>query len=134
MCVCVCVCVYVCVCARALHIKFPFSTSLRFWQYNRWTSKTVLHNFVSFLVFNIEKLIVWSISAKRNYYNVTKTNDKFQAGVTGRCTSLSNSSGIFRQDPFKIPFKTLWNNNFTIHELIHKWLLRFPVTFLFIYL
>ena len=34
------------------------------------------------LVCNIKKLIVWCISAKKNYYNITKNSRKFQASVT----------------------------------------------------
>ena len=37
-----------------------------------------------------EKLTVWCISAKRNYYDLKKNNHKFQASVTERCTSVSN--------------------------------------------
>ena len=67
----------------------------------------VPHDFVSFFVCNVEKLIFWCISAKRNYYNLTKNNYKFQASVTERCTALSKSSGIFRQNPVKEPVKRL---------------------------
>ena len=55
----------------------------------------VPHDFVSFFICNIEKLIVWRISAKENYYNLTNNNHKFQGSVTERFTSLSKSSGIF---------------------------------------
>ena len=40
----------------------------------------------NFFVCNIEKLIVWCISAKENYYSLTKNSRKFQASVTERCT------------------------------------------------
>ena len=68
------------------------------------TSKTVPHVFVIFFVYNINYNI---ISAKKNYYNLTKNNHKFQASVTERCTSLSKSSGIFLQNPLKVPVKKL---------------------------
>ena len=64
----------------------------------------VMHDFVSFFVCNIEKLIVWFISAKKSYYNLTK-NNKFQARVTERCISLSKSCGIFRENSLKVPVK-----------------------------
>ena len=65
----------------------------------------VPHNFVSFIVCNIVRPIVWCISAKDNYYSLTKYNHKFQASVTKRYTSLSKSSGIFRKNPLKAPVK-----------------------------
>ena len=67
----------------------------------------VLHDFVSFFVCNIEKRIVWCISVKKNYYNLTKNNHKFHVSVSERCTSLIKSSGIFRQNPLKVPMKKL---------------------------
>ena len=57
----------------------------------------------SFFVCNIEKLIVWFISANGSYYNTTKNSRKFQASVTERCTSLSKRSGMFRQNLLKVP-------------------------------
>ena len=60
-----------------------------------------------FLFIAIEKSIVWYISAKDNYCNVTKSNHKFQASVTERYTSLCKSSGVFRQNPFKASVKKL---------------------------
>ena len=69
------------------------------------------YDFDSFL-FIIEKLIVRCISAKKNYDNLTKNNHKFQASATERCTSLSKSSGMFRQNPLKVPLKKL--NTFEI--------------------
>ena len=47
------------------------------------------HDFFSFFVYNIEKPIVWCISAKENYYNLTKNCRKFHTSITERCTSLS---------------------------------------------
>ena len=85
--------------------------------HSRWTSATVPHEFVNFFVCNIEKLIVWCIPAKKNYYNLTKNNHEFQASVTERCTFLSKSSATFCQNPLKA------------HELLHKWLLRFSGRF-----
>ena len=86
------------------------------------------HEFVSSFVCNIEKIIAWCISAKKNYYNLTKNNHKFQASVTERCYSLSKSSGIFRQNPLKVPVKKLnLYKNFTTHDLLRKWFLRFPI-------
>ena len=61
----------------------------------------VPHDLVS-LFCNIEKLIVWRISAKKNYYNLTENSRKFQANVTERCTSLSKRSGMFRQNLLKV--------------------------------
>ena len=65
----------------------------------------VPHGLVSFFVQNIEKVIACCISAKKNYHNLAKTSHKFQASVTERGISLSNSSGIFRQNPSKVPVK-----------------------------
>ena len=53
------------------------------------------------------KPVVWCISAKKNYDDLTKNNTEFQATVTERCTSLSKSSGIFWQNPLKVPVKKL---------------------------
>ena len=61
----------------------------------------VSRDFVSFFACNIKKLIVWCVSAKKNYYNLMKNNHKFQASVTERCTSLSKISGIFLAKFFK---------------------------------
>ena len=36
------------------------------------------HDFVSFFVCNIEKLIVWCVSAKKNYYSLTKNPINFR--------------------------------------------------------
>ena len=84
-------------------------------------------NFVSFFVCNIEKLIVWCISARKNYCNLTKNNHKFQANVTERCTSLSKSSGIFRQNLLKAPAKRLFlKKNYCTWTSSR---LRFPVKF-----
>ena len=53
------------------------------------------------------KPVVWCISAKKNYYNLTKNKHEFPARVTKRCTSLSKSSGIFWKNPLKVPVKKL---------------------------
>ena len=58
-------------------------------------------------VYSMEKLIIWCIYVKENYYNLTKNSRKFQARVTERCTSLSTRSGIFRQNILKVPVKEL---------------------------
>ena len=52
---------------------------------NRWTSTTVPHDLFSFFVCNSEKFIVWCISAKENYYNLTKNCHKFQTSVAEKC-------------------------------------------------
>ena len=53
---------------------------------------------------------------------LTKKNSrKFQASVTERCISLSKSSGK--------SWKSWILKNFTAHELLQKWLLRFPEGF-----
>ena len=57
------------------------------------TSTTVPHDLVSFFVWNIEKLIVWCISAKKKY-NLTENKHKFEVSVTKRYTSLNKSPGI----------------------------------------
>ena len=54
---------------------------------------------------NIEKFIVCCVSATKNYN--LKNSHTFQARVTERCTSLSNSSAIFRQNPLKVFMKKL---------------------------
>ena len=65
-------------------------------------------DFFNFFVCNIEKVIIVScISAKENYYNLTKNSRKFQASVTERCTSLCNCSGMFRKNLLKVPVKKL---------------------------
>ena len=56
---------------------------------------------------NTWKLIVSCISAKENYYNLTKNSRKFHASVTERCTSLSKHYGMFRQNLLKVPAKKL---------------------------
>ena len=87
------------------------------------------HDFVSFVFWKIEK-IVWCISVIRNYNNLKKNNHKFQETATERCTSLCNSPVIFQQNPLKVPVKKLnLKKNFTTHELLHQWLLRFLVRF-----
>ena len=85
---------------------------------------------ISFFICNIENRIVWCISAKENYHNLTKNNHKFQASFTERYTSLSKSSGIIRQNPLKAPTKKLnLQKSFTTNELLHQWLLMFPARF-----
>ena len=81
----------------------------------------LLHDVFSFFVCNIEKLIVWRISTKENYYNLTKNNRKFQASVTERCTSLSKRSRMFRQNVLRVAVKKLnLYQPFTTHELLQK--------------
>ena len=48
-------------------------------------------------------LFFWCVSAKKKYYSLVKNNHKFPASVMERCTSLSKSSGIFQQNPLKVP-------------------------------
>ena len=68
---------------------------------------------------------------KENYCNLTKNSRKFPASVTERCTFFSKRFGIsakcFESTWEKI---NLWKI-FTTNELLHKWLLRFPVGFFF---
>ena len=64
------------------------------------------HDFVGVFDSNIEKFIVYCISATKNYYNLKKRHT-FQASVTRKCTSLSNSSAVFQQNPLKLPIKKL---------------------------
>ena len=71
------------------------------------TSTTVPHGFVSFFVCNIEKRIVWCVSARKKYCNLTKNNHKLQASATKGCTFLSKSSGILRRNLLKVPEKKL---------------------------
>ena len=94
------------------------------------TSTTVSPDIVSFFVCSIEKHIVCCISAKKNYYNLAKNSHKFRASVIEMCTSVSKSSGVFWQNSSKPPVKKLnLEKNFTAHELVHKWFLRFLVSF-----
>ena len=58
-------------------------------------------------VCNIEKLIVWCIYVKKNYYNLTKNSRKFQASVAERCTSLSSLYRMFPQNLLKVLVKKL---------------------------
>ena len=69
----------------------------------------MLHDFVSSFACNIEELVACCISAKKNYYNLTKNSHKFQASLTERCTSLSKSSVIVRENPSKVPVKVKLN-------------------------
>ena len=69
--------------------------------------RTVPYGFVNFFIRNIERIITCSISGKKNYHNLIKNSHKFQASVTGWCTSLSKSSEIFREKPSKVPVKKL---------------------------
>ena len=69
------------------------------------TSTTVAHDFVSFFVCNIKKVIVWCIYVRKKYYNLTKNKLKFQVSVTEWYTSLDKGPGIFRQNPLKVPVK-----------------------------
>ena len=65
-----------------------------FWEY----IMEMLHEYSTNIYLPGEKkFIVRYISAKENYYNLTKNSRKFQASVTERFTSLSKHSGIFRQ-------------------------------------
>ena len=64
------------------------------------------YDFVSFSDCNFEKVIVWCISDKKSYEDLTKISI-FQAIVTERCDSLSKTSGIFWQNPLKVPMKKL---------------------------
>ena len=92
---------------------------------------------MTFLVslFVKSKLIVWRISAKENYFNLTKNSRKFQSSVNRRYSSLSKRSGMFRQNLLKVAVKKLnLKNLFTTHELLQNWFLRFPVGFFLTYL
>ena len=60
-----------------------------------------------FFVCNIEKLIVWCVSAKGNHYNYTKNSRKFQPSVAERYISLIKRSGMFRQNLLKVPVKKM---------------------------
>ena len=88
---------------RSIQVNFNCS------KYSRWTSTTVPHDFVIFFICNIEKPIYCCISAKKSHYNLTK--NKFQATVTERCTSPSNSLGIFRHKCFKSTCEKVKSSN-----------------------
>ena len=78
---------------------------------------------MTFLVslFVKSKLIVWRISAKENYFNLTKNSRKFQSSVNRRYSSLSKRSGMFRQNLLKVAVKKLnLKNLFTAHELLQN--------------
>ena len=79
-------------------------------------------NCFKLFVCNIEKLIiVWCISDKENHYDLTKNSPKFEASVTEKCISLSEHSGMFRQNFLKLPLKKLAPKKpFTTHELLYK--------------
>ena len=79
--------------------------------HKRWTSTLVPHDFASFFFCKIEKFIVCCISAKKNYCNLTKDTDKFQASVTERYTSLNKRYGIY--------FFSIWVF-FHEHFMIHR--------------
>ena len=68
---------------------------------------TVPSELFKLFVCNIKKLLVWCISAKKNYYNITKNSHKCQASVSERCASLCEHSGMFRQNLSKVPVKKL---------------------------
>ena len=79
------------------------------------------HGFFSFFARIIEKLVVWCISIKENYYNLTRNGRKFQASVTERCISLSKRSGMLRGNLLKVHVKKLnVSKDFTRNELLHK--------------
>ena len=63
------------------------------------------HDFFSFFICNIKKLIILCVSAKENYYDLTKNSPEFQANVTERCTSLSKCYRMFRENLLKVPVK-----------------------------
>ena len=63
------------------------------------------HDFFSFFICNIKKLIVLRVSAKENYNNLTKNSPEFQANVTERCTSLSKRYRMFWENLLKVPVK-----------------------------
>ena len=56
-------------------------------------------------VCNIKKPIAGCISAKENYFNLTKNRGKFQASATERCTSLSKHFRMFWQNLLKLLVK-----------------------------
>ena len=57
--------------------------------------------FLIYLFVTSRNLFVWCISAKENYYNITKNSRKFQASATETCTSQ------FPQNLLKVPVKKL---------------------------
>ena len=56
-------------------------------------------------VCNIKKPIAGCISAKENYFNLTKNRGKFQASATERWTSLSKHFRMFWQNLLKLLVK-----------------------------
>ena len=65
---------------------------------------------------------------------LAKNSRKFQASVTERCTSLSKSSGMFRQNLLKVALKKInLKKPFTTYKLLQKWFLKFPVRFFYLY-
>ena len=64
-------------------------------------------DFVVLFVYEIKKAFVCCICAKKNKYNFTKNNHKFQGSITERCNSLSKSSGMFWQNLLKVPVQRL---------------------------
>ena len=74
--------------------------------HNRWTSTTLLNDFFSFFVCNIEKRIVWCIFAKENYYILPKIAVNFrQVSLKGVLLSVSALKCFD-----KIFYKCLWKN------------------------
>ena len=78
------------------------------------------------LIVTSRNLMFGVILPEKNYYNLTNNNLKFQASVTERCDSLwTILSKSFKSTCEKVNLQ----KNFTTHELLHKWLLMFPVRF-----
>ena len=57
--------------------------------------------FLIYLFVTSRNLFVWCISAKENYYNLTKNSRKFQASVTKTCT-FSVSAKSFKSTCEKV--------------------------------
>ena len=75
--------------------------------------------FLIYLFVTSRNLFVWCISAKENYYNLTKNSRKFQASVTKTCT-FSVSAKSFKSTCEKVESLKIHYCTWTSSQVIFK--------------
>ena len=75
--------------------------------------------FLIYLFVTSRNLFVWCISAKENYYNLTKNSRKFQASVTKTCT-FSVSAKSFKSTCEKVESLKILYYTRTSSQVIFK--------------
>ena len=75
--------------------------------------------FLIYLFVTSRNLFVWCISAKENYYNLTKNSRKFQASVTKTCT-FSVSAKSFKSTCEKVESLKILYCTWTSSQVIFK--------------